>query len=468
MPKTSSLIVLEFNELTPKLMSHFIGEGLLPNFKKFHDESLVFTTEAAERPPYLEPWIQWVTTHTGVDYAEHQVFHLNEGHKLDLPRVWDLLAERGVRSWICGSMNVAQSNRPECQIVPDPWCTKVSPRPSELQTYFRFVQQNVLEHTNEDAAFSGADYLKFLTFMAAHGLSATSVIRILRQLAAERRDDIKWRRVVLLDLLQYDVFQYYYRAFKPQFSTFFLNSTAHYQHAYWDSMDPDAFSSAPDEETRRRYESAIQFGYEQMDRLLGRLMAMVDQETTLLLSTALSQEPWRNHNSEGGGVFFRPKKLEELTQMADIHDSYSVAPVMAEQFYLQFASPDAAQDAAGRLRRLTVDGESCLSVSCEGPRLFGGCRIYRAVSEDAMVIMDDRRARFHDVFYQLQTSKSGVHNPDGMLWMRTPERRHAVAEQKVPLRAVAPTVLRHFGVTPPAYMSAPLPVNGTVAAASGS
>jgi hypothetical protein len=466
MSTNSSLVVLEFNELTPKLMSRFIGEGLLPNFKRFHDESLVFTTEATERPPYLEPWIQWVTTHTGVDYGRHQVFHLNEGHKLDVPRVWDLLAERGLRSWICGSMNVAQSTRAECHIVPDPWCTKVSPQPAELTTYFRFVQRNVLEHTNEEAAFSRADYLKFLAFMASHGLSIASVSRIVSQLASERKgDDVKWRRVVLLDLLQYDVFRHYYRTLKPQFSTFFLNSTAHYQHAYWDSMDPDAFATAPDEETRKRYESAIQFGYQQMDRLLGRIIAMMEPDTTLMLSTALSQEPWRNHDTEGGGVFFRPRKLDELMQLAGVRDSYSVAPVMAEQFYLQFSSAEAAQDAVKRLLRVTVDGEACLSVNSEGPRVFGGCRIYRAVADDALVCVDEKRARFNEIFYQLQTSKSGMHNPDGMLWIRTPQHRHVVHDQKVPLRSIAPTILQHFGVAVPAYMSSPLPVNGRVAAA---
>jgi hypothetical protein len=66
MPNTQSVVLLEFNELTPSLMSRFIGSGLLPNFKQFYDESLVFTSVAAEREPNLEPWIQWVTVHTGL------------------------------------------------------------------------------------------------------------------------------------------------------------------------------------------------------------------------------------------------------------------------------------------------------------------------------------------------------------------------------------------------------------------
>ena len=175
-------------------------------------------------------------------------------------------------------------------MVPDPWCTNVAPNPVELQTYFRFVQQNVLEHTNGEAAFSGADYLKFLSFMASHGLSIASVSRIMRQLASERMgEDVKWRRVVLLDLLQFDVFRHYYRTLKPQFSTFFLNSTAHYQHCYWRNMDPAAFAVKPSEEENREYGDAIRYGYRQMDGLIGRFLRLAGDDATLVFCTGLSQ-----------------------------------------------------------------------------------------------------------------------------------------------------------------------------------
>src|SRR5215470_7916653 len=104
------VIVLEFNELTPSLIDRFIREGDLPNFERFRRQSRVFTTEAEERPPNLEPWIQWVTVHCGLPYREHGVFHLNEGHKLDAKRTWEILADEGLRVWVCGSMNTRDMN----------------------------------------------------------------------------------------------------------------------------------------------------------------------------------------------------------------------------------------------------------------------------------------------------------------------------------------------------------------------
>ncbi|MHC5730644.1 MAG: hypothetical protein ACYTXY_42365, partial [Nostoc sp.] len=64
----NSIILLEFNELCPSLMERFIKEGKLPNFQRLYEQSEVYTTDAEEKPPFIEPWIQWVTVHSGLSY----------------------------------------------------------------------------------------------------------------------------------------------------------------------------------------------------------------------------------------------------------------------------------------------------------------------------------------------------------------------------------------------------------------
>ena len=53
-----SVILIEFNELTPRLLRQFIDDGHLPNFQRFYETSTVFTTDAQATYPYLEPCIQ--------------------------------------------------------------------------------------------------------------------------------------------------------------------------------------------------------------------------------------------------------------------------------------------------------------------------------------------------------------------------------------------------------------------------
>ena len=45
-----------------------------------------------------------------------------------------------------------------CEVLPDPWCTKVTPQPEQLKPFFAFVQQNVLEHTNNQQGLTTKDY----------------------------------------------------------------------------------------------------------------------------------------------------------------------------------------------------------------------------------------------------------------------------------------------------------------------
>jgi hypothetical protein len=149
------VLLLEFNELSPSLMERFVREGLLPNFKILHDESEVYTTQAVEKYPYLEPWIQWITVHSGLNYDEHGVYRLGDGGDLKKPCVWDLLSEHHFRVWLCGSMNIRYDSPINGYVLPDPWTSTVRPFPDSLAAYYRFVQAHVLqEYTNDRVPLS--------------------------------------------------------------------------------------------------------------------------------------------------------------------------------------------------------------------------------------------------------------------------------------------------------------------------
>lgn len=460
MTRPSPVILLELNELTPSLLDRFIGEDRLPNFKRFRDESLVFTTDAEEQAPNLEPWIQWVTVHTGLPLSRHGVFHLDEGHKLDTKRVWEIVSDEGHPVWVCGSMNIRGRRDLRGALLPDPWCTKVPPTPNELTLYFRFVQQNVLEYSNSRIPLSKADYARFAGFMASHGGRVGTASTIAAQLVSERTNGQRWKRATLLDKLQTDVFRYYYRKIQPRFSTFFLNSTAHFQHSYWRNMEPEPFTVKPTAGEQEMYESAIVYGYEQMDGILGDFFTLAGSEATLVLCTALSQQPCLRYETQGGAVFHRPIDFAKLASQLGVRDQCAAAPVMTHQFHLEFATDDAAIRAETQLSGIQVAGRPALDVERRGNRVFSGSAIYVDVPADAVLALPDGGSlRFFDMFYKVDTMKSGMHHPDGVLWVRTPGRAHAVDTVPVPLTRVAPTLLDLCGVRSPGDMADPIPTH---------
>ena len=147
------------------------------------------------------------------------------------------------------------------------------------------------EHTSGKVPLSRSEQLDFLKFMARHGLRPGTVATIVRQLANERLSDAGFKRAVLLDRLQLDLFRWHYKRAQPDFATFFLNSTAHYQHLYWRNMEPEHFKVKPEPGEQEVYQEAILFGYQQMDKMLPKLMSLAGPDTAVVLLTALSQQP---------------------------------------------------------------------------------------------------------------------------------------------------------------------------------
>ena len=452
--RNGKLIVLEFNELTPRLMSQFIDEGVLPNFARLRQESATYLTDAGENPPNLEPWIQWVTAHCGVPFVQHQVFNLGDASRATVPQVWEVISDNGGTVWVCGSMNAVYKNGLNGLVLPDPWSVHVRPSDPELAPYFDFVRANVLEYTRERLRLAPRQYLRFAWFMLTHGVSFATVGATARQLLSERFGKTKWRRATILDRLQFDVFRHFYRRLRPTFSTFFVNSTAHFQHVYWRNFEPTRFALQPTAADQGVYGDAVRYGYRCMDAIVGKVLAMAGDEATVVFATALSQQPCLTYESVGGKVFHKPHRFEPLLRFAGIDpSSCSAEPVMSEEFHLRFADDASAERACQRLRELRQGSERVMNARRDGSGVMAGCAIFHAVPPGTQVHGPEGVTAFDSLFYEVDTTKSGMHHREGMLWIRPPQgiRGRATAGH-VPLESVAPTMLSMLGVRPASGM----------------
>lgn len=452
----SRMMLIEFNELCPSLLDRFMERGMLPNFRRFYETSQVFTTDAGEQHPNLEPWIQWPTVHSGMSFAEHGVFHLGDGKGLRAKCAAEALSDAGIPVGICGSMNV-NYEKLNGYLVPDPWDKEGTAHPDWLQTYYETVSRQVRDSSKEDGMSKG-DMLRFGWFLLQNGLTPATGWAIFRQLASEKFDKgLRWRRACLLDRLQYDLFRGLNRRFGVRFATFFCNSTAHFQHYYWRNMEPERFTVPPPATDHASLADAIPTGYRNMDLILGRLLRDYP-DATLMLCTALSQQPW----VETTKCTFRPRQFDSFLAFARVSvNTARVSPVMAEEFHVEYVNEVDAKQAELRLQDLMVGDQPVMKVERSGNRIFAGCRINDTSVQDRPVVRksDGARQRFSELFNMVHTMRSGRHHPDGVLWVRTGQ--HRVHQEKVPLTAVAPTILSHFGITPPETMTAkPLPILG--------
>ena len=444
------VILLEFNELTPHLMERFIAAGHLPNFARLQADSQVYVTDAEEQAPQLEPWIQWITVHCGMRYADHKVFSLGDNAKIQYPSIWDIASRNGESVWVCGSMNANYEPGLKGAIVPDPWSVHVGPSDASMAPYFDFVRANVQEHTRDKTAGGSTMLRRFVSYMATHGLKASTLFAIVRQLISEKLGDNYWRRAAILDRLQFDLFAHYYKKTRPTFSTYFVNSTAHFQHMYWRHLAPELFAVKPDEQELRVHGDAVLYGYQQMDRIVGQMRKLAGDNAVLAFATALSQQPCLKYEGTGGKTFYRPVDFTAFLKFAGIDTRQAaIEPVMSEEFHIRFTNEVDAERAARQLADMKVGERAVMRVERTGDSLLVGCGIFEELPSEAQLTSATGRTLFTNVFYHVDLKKSGMHHPDGMFWVRVPGRAGSLHANKVPLVDVAPTLL--------ALMDLPIP-----------
>lgn len=439
------IIFLEFNELCPDLLQGWMAQGRLPNFRRFYDASAVFTGCAdTQAQTELEPWIQWYSLHTGLTYAQHGVFNLSDGPRAGHTDIWHALLAAGRNVGNFAGMNAPGFAAPGSFYVPDPWCTTQPPYPAELAAYQRVVAAKVQENTNAAAPLSARDYLDFALFLARRGLRGSSVISVLRQLLADLGDSKEaWRRPVLLDRLQGDVFLHYWLKTRPDFASFFINSTAHFQHSYFHLLQPEQFDLPAEMMNDSVHRDAVFFGYQQMDRLLGDFFALERHGVMLVLATALSQRA----NEKAGYHYYRPRNMATLAADLGVAE-ITLLPVMAHQYSAEFATPAQAAQARAALSRLTLDGRAVFEFGdAPANTLFFGCNLHDQIALDAAVEGLPLARRFYELFYRIPHTKSGVHHPDSVLWFKT--GRHQMHEGRMPIINIFPTLLEYYGAPMP-------------------
>lgn len=418
-----------------------------------YESSVVRRTDAAEAPPYLEPWIQWPTVHFGVGREQHGSFHLGDGRKYEGPGLAQLLSDAGVRVGVFGSMNT-NYRALSGYYLPDPWDARGRAFPPELSAFSDFVARQVQESSRDDARIGPLAALRFVRFLLAHGLRAGTVASIVRQLVAERRNPkVRWKRAMLLDALAFDVFSSLNATYRGRFATFFSNSVAHFQHYHWRDMSPAIFDHQSDDDDGT-HRDAIREGYQRNDAIVGRVLRS-HPKSTIVFATGLSQQPWL----ETAKCAYRPRKFADLFAFAGVTGGH-VEPLMAEEFRIVGTNPERT---ALQLRALTSSGTPIFNAAVVEGGVHAGCSIYDGDARVLRNVVDGptRSATFGDLFYRLPAMRSGRHHPIGALWIRDGSP-HRIEDEPVPLESIAPTILSMFALTPPASFAPPLPRVGRV------
>ncbi|OGA65738.1 MAG: hypothetical protein A3G83_02355 [Betaproteobacteria bacterium RIFCSPLOWO2_12_FULL_68_20] len=355
----TALLCLELNELNFEFVEHYARRGELPQFGRLIAAHGYSRTRSEAAYEHIEPWIQWLTVHTGKAYAEHKVFRLGDGPQAGLRQIWEELASKGLKVGAFSPMNAANAVADAAFFVPDPWTRTSVAAPALMRAAYQAICQAVGD--NAQGRVTPLSALELALGLAAYARPAHWGEYFELGFAGLRNH---WPRAVFLDRFLADCFVRLWRRTRPDFATLFLNGAAHLQHHY-------LFNSAAYRGPYRNpawylppaVDPVLEI-YRLYDRIVGECLAL-EPRPRVMLATGLHQdamdEPafyWRLRDH---GAFLRAIGC----------DFERVEPRMSRDFLVACKDAAQARHSAARLASgRAPDGAALFEVDNRGDTLF--------------------------------------------------------------------------------------------------
>lgn len=396
------LVLLEFNEVNFDFVRRYIERGHLKSIAALLAASGLAETTSEERYEHLEPWIQWVTAHTGMPFDRHRTFRLGDIVNGDLEQIWEKLEASGVVVGAISPINAANRTHRAAFFVPDPWTQTSASGGWMLRQLSVALRQAVGE--NAQQKISPATMLRLAGALATHFRRST--IGELASHVLNRRVE-PWRASLFLDRFLADVFVCQWRRHRPGFASLFLNAAAHVQHHYM-------FSSAVYEGPHRNPAWYVAPGtdplfdvYSLYDRILEDVLNLPGNPR-VMLATGLHQDP---HPTQQ--FYYRLKDHDGFLRRLGLRFA-RVEALMSRDFTVYCASSVDAALCASELEQLAApDGQSLFSVDNRGSDLFVMLTYPIEIQEDFIFLRGEQPMwdLFQDVAFV--ALKNGEHNGIG-------------------------------------------------------
>jgi hypothetical protein len=353
-------ILLGLNELNFEFIEKYASLGYLPNFKNLFEKFGYKETVSENKYELLEPWIQWVTIHTGKTYDEHQIFRLGDivDHK-DLKQLWNVAEEKGLTVGAISPFNARNDLKTPAFFIPDPWTKTTVTGTPLLKALSDAASKSVNDNAHDEISKSSI-FTIFKSFLAY--VPFTRWFGYLPLAAKVTKPGVK---AVIFDSLLGDVFFNQWKKYSPDFSSLFLNTGAHTQHHYM--FNASVYNGAvknPEWYCPSGHDPLL-IVLKEYDKIVGRLLALPD--TRLFIATGLHQNP-HNHVT----YYWRLKNHAQSLKDMGVTAFAEAIPRMSRDFLVKFNTIDEAKTAENILASYisVKEGTPIFTVDNRGLSLF--------------------------------------------------------------------------------------------------
>tara|TARA_B100000989_G_scaffold50747_1_gene33593 strand:- start:1878 stop:3170 length:1293 start_codon:yes stop_codon:yes gene_type:complete len=318
----NKLLLIELNEINFDLVEKYTRKypKNLPNFINLKNLTNLNTYSESEYHE-LEPWIQWVSAHTGKKYKDHKIFRLGDVSKSNQEQIFEKVESYGFNVGSICCMNVKNSLQTPSYFVPDPW----TQTETDGSIYSNFIKSILVQTVNDNSISKiSIKNIFLIIFVFLKFIKVKDYLTFAKMALSSFRKP--WRKALFLDYFIHKIHLKLFEEKKPNFSTIFFNSGAHIQHRYFFNSE---FSnkSNPSWYLNKKYDPFFEMllVYE---KIIGDYLDI--DNTEVIFATGLSQKEFVNP------VFYwRLKNHADFLKSLDL-SFLNVFPRMTRDFLIEF------------------------------------------------------------------------------------------------------------------------------------
>lgn len=402
---SKNLTLYALNEINFHYLKMYADKYNLKNCKKLLDAPHV-STKGEETYELLEPWIQWVSVHTGKEYSEHEVFRLGQKLNSQTEQIFEKIENLGYSVGAISPMNAQNRLNDATFFIPDPWID-THPSGSILDKKL-YVALKQAVNDNSSGKIKKSNTIVLLTSIVLNARPKNYFTYISLALRARKK---RWNKALFLDLFLSDLFHGKKSKLKPSFSTLFLNSFAHIQHHYFFSSEfykgelknPSWYISQNQDPLK---DASIIF-----DRILGQFINSKDYS---IIATGLRQVPYLSKK-----FYYRLRNHKQFFDKIGIKYQ-RVRPSMTRDFEIEFACQSDLERAEQILSSATLNSENFFGdVEIQGLSIFASTTYPHEIQEKDKIFVGGTERNIIDdmVFVAL---KNGMHDTCGYQYVLGP------------------------------------------------
>lgn len=438
--KRLPLILLEMNEINFDIVKEYIDAdpSLFPALQQLMAGRMINTTAELEYDE-IEPWIQWVSVHTGKSYQEHGIFRLGDIVGSHQDQIYEQLEKQGFKVGCISPMNAENLLNSPSYFIPDPWTNTKSDGSWWSKKLHEAIAQAV--NDNAQAKIEGKNLVILLLGLIRFA-RPVNYGKYFQLLLGMRR--APWSKALFLDLFLHDLHIRLLDSCRPDFSSLFLNAGAHIQHHYFLNAqpvkgrlpihNPEWYVSSDRDPVREM------IGF--YDQIVSDYLKMT-KSIELIIATGLSQQPYDRLK-----YYYRLRDHRQFLSLLGV-DFLSVYPRMTRDFLIDFVDKLTMQKALESLRSIYIDQDGLPlfgEIEEHGLSAFITLTYPNEITSTSSFTFNEHRISLsqHVAFVAL---KNGMHNSKGYAFFSS-GLAHCAPVDDCHVKALNQSIREYFGLLP--------------------